>query len=161
MVLFSLLLAWLNRLAVNLAAVCLVAMTLLVAWQVFARFVLNQSPAWAEPVVILLMSWFIFLGAAVGTREGFHLSFEVLAHALPPGGRRLLDAVSDLVVGGFGLAMLWYGTQLAMGTWSATMPALGLPNGVGYLPLATGGAIIALFSLERLMQRRRDAGAEV
>ena len=55
-------------------------MTVFVAWQIFGRYVLNQSPSWTEPASLLLMSWFILLGSAVGVREGNHLGFEIGLH---------------------------------------------------------------------------------
>ncbi len=58
-------------------------MTVFVAWQVFCRYVLNDSPSWTEPGAVMLMSWFIFLGAAVGVRENYHLGFDVLLYVLP------------------------------------------------------------------------------
>ena len=61
-------LSWLGTLSLWMAGVGLVAMTLIVAWQVFCRYVLNDSPSWTEPGAVMLMSWFIFLGAAVGVR---------------------------------------------------------------------------------------------
>ena len=36
----------------------------------------------------MLMSWFIFLGAAVGVRENYHLGFDVLLYVLPKGGKK-------------------------------------------------------------------------
>ncbi|MBW3611651.1 MAG: hypothetical protein KY438_08980, partial [Actinobacteria bacterium] len=48
------------------AGIGLVAMSLIVLWQVFLRFVLNWNNSWTELTAILIMSWFIFLGAAVG-----------------------------------------------------------------------------------------------
>ena len=73
----------LARLALWLAGAGLIVMTGMVAWQVFARYVLNASPSWTEPASIMVMSWFIFLGAAVGVRENFHMGFDVLVHFLP------------------------------------------------------------------------------
>ena len=64
-------------------------MTVFVGWQVFGRYVLNDSPSWTEPASLLLMSWFILLGSAVGVREGVHLGFEIgpaLRAAGPCGG---------------------------------------------------------------------------
>ena len=58
-------------------------MTAFVAWQVFGRYVLNRSPSWTEPGSVMLMSWFIFLGAAVGVRENNHMGFDVLLYVLP------------------------------------------------------------------------------
>ncbi len=75
------------RLALWLAGVGLVLMTVFVAWQVFCRYVLNDSPSWTEPGSVMLMSWFIFLGAAVGVRENYHLGFDVLLYVLPKAAR--------------------------------------------------------------------------
>jgi TRAP-type C4-dicarboxylate transport system permease small subunit len=141
------------RAALLLSALGLVLMTAFVAWQVFGRYVLNASPSWTEPAAIMLMSWFIFLGAAVGIREGYHLSFDVLLYVLPAGAKGWLHSLSDVAVIAFGAAMVWYGLQLAAGTWAATIPALGLPGGFDFLPVVAGGALVVIFSAERLARR--------
>ncbi|MFN3613497.1 MAG: TRAP transporter small permease [Rubrimonas sp.] len=141
------------RLGLWLASLGLVLMTAFIAWQVFGRYVLNSSPSWTEPAAVMLMSWFIFLGAAVGVREGYHLSFDVVLYFLPEGARRALHTVSDVVVMGFGAAMAWFGLDLVLGTWSATLPSLGLPGGMAFLALVSGGALVSLFSLERILRR--------
>lgn len=128
----------------------LLLMTLFVAWQIFGRYVLNDSPSWTEPAALLLMSWFILLGSAIGVREGSHLGFETLLHHAPRPVRRAMLALTEVLVIGFGLAMTWYGTELAVETWSANMAGLPIPQGMDYLPLSFGGALIALFALEKL-----------
>ncbi|MET0532571.1 MAG: TRAP transporter small permease [Microvirga sp.] len=127
-------------------------MTLFVSWQIFGRYVLNESPSWTEPASLLLMSWFILLGSAVGVREGNHLGFEIGLHSAPPALRRGMLAVTEVLVIGFGGAMAWYGTDLAVGTWSAAMPGLPIPQGMDYVPLVVGGVLIALFALEKLVR---------
>ena len=57
----------------------------------------------------MIMSWFIFLGAAVGVRENYHLGFDVLLYVLPKGGKKGLRMISDLVVLAFAIGMIWYG----------------------------------------------------
>ncbi len=152
------LLGWISTLALYVAGIGLVLMTVFIAWQVFGRFVLNDSPSWTEPMAILLMSWFIFLGAAVGVREGYHMSFEVLLYVMPEGGRRILNYISDLAVLGFGFGMAFYGGQMAAKTWSSTIPGLGYSGAVTFFALIGGGVLITLFSLERIVVRA--AGAE-
>jgi TRAP-type C4-dicarboxylate transport system permease small subunit len=61
-------------------------------------------------------------------------------------------AVTEVLVFIFGGAMAWYGTALAVETWSAAMPGLPIPQGFDYVPLAVGGVLIALFSLEKLVR---------
>lgn len=140
-------------LALWLAGTGLVLMTVFVAWQVFGRFVLNDSPTWTESLSTIIMGWFVFLGAAVGIREGYHLSFDVLIHVLPQRAKLWLFTVSDLVVAGFGAGMFWFGWQLAAGTWDSTLPNVGLPTGVTYLALVFSGALMVIFSAERVARR--------
>lgn len=141
------------QVALWLAATGMVLMTAFVAWQVWGRYVLNSSPNWTEPVSVLLMGWFIFLGSAVGTREGFHLSFDLISHLVPRQARTVMDFTSDLVVLVFGIGMVFYGAQLARGTWSSTMPALHISGAHVFFPLIGGGVLTVLFTLERLARR--------
>jgi TRAP-type C4-dicarboxylate transport system permease small subunit len=142
--------ALLASVALWASGIGLVLMTLAVAWQVFGRYVLNSTPTWTEALSIQLMGWFILLGAAVGVREGYHLGFDILRIALPGLPARLMALVSHLVVLAFGLAMVWYGWDLVVGTWTATIPILGWPGGIDFLPLLGGGVLISLFTLEHL-----------
>jgi len=145
--------------ALYLAGAGLVAMSLIVFWQVFVRFVLNWNNNWTELTAILIMSWFIFLGAAVGVRENYHLGFDVLLYVLPKGSKKVLRTISDSVVLAFAVGMVVYGWQLVMLNWIARMPALGIPDGIRYLPLVGGGILIVLFSVERIVLR--FAGADI
>ncbi|MDF2799083.1 MAG: transporter small permease [Devosia sp.] len=136
-----------------LAGIGLVAMTAIVAYQVFMRFVINASPAWTESGSIMLMTWFIFLGAAVGVRENFHMGFDVLLYVLPPGAKPWLRALSDLCVLAFALGMVVYGSELAVRYWSTRIPVLGLPTSFTYFPIVLSGALMCLFAAERLLLR--------
>jgi TRAP-type C4-dicarboxylate transport system permease small subunit len=149
---FSRALSAVNLAALWIAGLGLISMTAFVGWQIFGRYVLNASPTWTEPAALLLMSWFILLGSASGVREGNHLGFEIGLHYAPPALRRLMLLATEILVFGFGLAMAWYGLDLAVETWAALMPGLPIPQGMDYLPLAAGGVLIALFSLEKLVR---------
>ena len=151
------LLSRLNTAALYIAGTGLVVMTAIVAWQVFCRYVLNDSPSWTEAGAVILMSWFIFLGAAVGVRENNHMGFDVLLYVLPPAGKKWLRMISDIVIFAFGLGMIWYGGTLIKLTWNTTLPALGISGAWDYVPLIGGGVLIALFSLERIAVRALGA----
>ncbi|MBO9587139.1 TRAP transporter small permease [Devosia sp.] len=136
-----------------IAGIGLVAMTAIVAYQVYMRFVVNASPPWTESGSIMIMSWFIFLGAAVGVRENFHMGFDVLLYFLPPAGKPWLRAVSDLAILAFAAGMVLYGGELALRGWSVRIPVLGLPQTFTYLPIVISGVLMCLFSLERILLR--------
>jgi TRAP-type C4-dicarboxylate transport system permease small subunit len=141
------------RLALWVAGTCLVIMTAMIAAQVFWRYVLNDSIVWTEPASVMIMGWFIFLGAAVGIREGYHLSFDVLLQVVPVPVKLVLHTISDLAVAGFGCGMIWFGTQLAVKTAGNKLPSLGISGAFDFIPIVAGGALIVLFSLERIARR--------
>lgn len=141
----------LNTASLMLAGIGLVLMTVIIGWQIFGRYVLNDSPSWTEPGALLLMSWFIILGAAVGVREGDHLGFEIGLHYAPPRLRLAMKVTTDVLVIGFGIAMTVYGWQLTAKTWGSKMAGISLPQGIDYLPLVIGGVLIALFAVEKLL----------
>lgn len=143
----------LSNAVLYLAGIGLVAMTIIVAYQVFMRFVINASPAWTEAGSIMIMTWFIFLGAAVGVRENFHMGFDVLLYVLPPSAKPWLRAISDICVFGFAVGMVFYGGELAIRYWSTRIPVLGLPTAFTYFPIVISGFLMCLFSLERLLLR--------
>lgn len=131
----------------------LVLMTILIAAQVFWRYILNDSIIWTEPASVMIMGWFIFLGAAVGIREGYHLSFDVLLFLVPDWAKLVLYSISDSVVAAFGLGMIWYGWQLAAKTAGNQIPSLGISGAFNFAPLVFGGILIFIFSIERMARR--------
>jgi TRAP-type C4-dicarboxylate transport system permease small subunit len=138
-----------GRASLHVAAAGLLAMTLVIAWQVFARFVLNDSPSWAEPLALLLMLYFVLLAAAVGVREGFHLGLTILVQALPARARALTEIAASLLVCAFGVLMAVNGSRLVEYTSGHVIPGLGVSRAFAYVPFAAAGVLIALFALER------------
>lgn len=152
----STLLDRLSRLALVLSAAGIVAMTAIVGWQVWGRYVLNDTPHWSESLAIFIMNWFILLGAAVGVHERFHIGIVFFKEAMPRPVRFGLEVVIHLAVAGFALAMIVHGGALARTTWSHTIPTLDLPRGLQYVPFVLSGALIILFSLNHLVRLFAD-----
>jgi TRAP-type C4-dicarboxylate transport system permease small subunit len=148
-----------SQASLYLAGFGLVAMTLIVFWQIYVRFVLGWSNSWTEVTAILVMSWFVFLGAAAGVRENSHLGFDVLLYVLPNGSKKVLRTISDIVVLTFAVGMIIYGWSLVQLQWKEKLPSIGISGAFRYLPLFVGGILIALFSAERIILRL--AGVEV
>lgn len=142
-----------GRLALWISGICLVLMTIFIAAQVFWRYVLNDSIVWTEPASVMIMGWFIFLGAAVGIREGYHLSFDVLLHFVPRQVKLTMHTLSDIAVSAFGFGMVWFGYQLAVKTAANKLPSLGISGAFDFMPLIGGGVLVVLFSFERILRR--------
>lgn len=149
----------LNRLsnaALYIAGFGMVVMTVIIGWQIFARYVLNDTPSWSEPLSLHLMLWFILFGAAVGVRESVHLGLDIVRYMMPERIQKLMDLTSLGFIVLFGIAMTWYSVLLSLGTWSAPIPVLGWPGGVDFFPMIGGGVLITLFALERFVDVALD-----
>lgn len=141
-----------SALLLRAGAVGLIAMTAIIGWQVFGRYVLNSSPSWAEQTALVLMIWYVFFAAAAGVREGFHIRILALESVLPPRGQRVMRFVAHLVVGACGIAIAVWGSELVLRTWSHVIPTLGLSRGFAYLPLPLSGVLIAFFTVELILE---------
>jgi TRAP-type C4-dicarboxylate transport system permease small subunit len=141
----------LAALSLALAALSLVGMALVQAWQVFARYVLNDAPGWTEPLALILMSFAVMFGAAVGVRAETHFAFQTLQHALSAPVQKGLRAVSRLIAAATGAGLFFYGGFLMLDDWGVSMPGAPLPAGSRFLALTIGGALIFIFAVERLV----------
>ena len=143
----------LARAALWISGAGLVLMTVLIACQVFWRYVLNDSISWTEPGSVMIMGWFIFLGAAVGIREGYHLSFDIVQHLVSERVKLWMQSISDLTVIAFGCGMVVYGTELAVNAAPNVLPSLGISGAFDFAPIVAGGVLVVLFSIERIARR--------
>lgn len=141
----------LATLVLGLAGVALVAMALVQAWQVFARYVLNDSPGWTEPLALLLMSFAVMFGAAVAVRRETHFAFQTFRDAAPGPMRWLLKSVSRLIAAASGAGLMALGGVLMVDEWPVAMAGAPLPSGLKFAGLCIGGALILLFAVERLL----------
>lgn len=144
---------WLTRLshAVSIVAgATLSGMTIILFWQVFARYVLNASPPWTESLALLLMLYFVLLAAATGVREGFHLRVRVAVDRMPPAVRGLLHRGADMLMAAFGVVMTVNGLKLAELMSGHAIPTLGITRASAYWPFVIGGTLIFVFSAERM-----------
>jgi TRAP-type C4-dicarboxylate transport system permease small subunit len=143
--------AFLARVSLQLAVAGLVAIIVCVTLQVFGRYVLNDTPTWAEALAMLLVLYVTMLGAAVGVREAGHIGLESLLVLVPDAVRLRLEMLIHVLVGLFGVLMAWNGGALALSVMDYKIPTLALSEAFNQAPIAIAGVLIALFSVEHLV----------
>lgn len=133
-----------------ISGVAIAAMSLVIPWGVYARYVLGTGSNWPEPVAVLLMVVFTFFGAACGYRAGAHIAVGMLVDRLPAGVQAVLVRVVDLLMVGICLFVIVWGTKLCLETMGQSLAELPwLPVGVTYLPLPLGSLATLVFVLEK------------
>lgn len=150
--------AVLARILLLLGAAGLSAMTVIIGWQVYARYVLNASPSWAEQLSLLLMIWYVLLAAAAGFHEGFHIRIIALQVSASERTARIMRLFAELMVLLCGAMMVIWGIELSNIIASHVIPSLGISRAWAYIPLPISGALIVLFSGTRLIGEMMEPG---
>lgn len=143
--------AALARLSLGLAVVGLLLVIVSVQWQVFGRYVLNDTPTWAEALAMLLVLFVTAFGLAVGVRDAGHIGLESMVALLPDVWRRRVELLIHALVGLFGALMVQGGWTWASAKWAEKKPMLPVPDGIDYVPLIIAGVLIVLFSIEHIL----------
>ena len=129
----------------------LVAVICAVSWQVFGRYVLNNTPTWAESLALLLVIYVTMLGVAVGVRDAGHIGLESLLVLAPDGLRLKMEYLIHALVMVFGAAMAWNCGELAISVWSYRLPTLWISEGWKYVPATVSGVLIVMFCIEHII----------
>jgi TRAP-type C4-dicarboxylate transport system permease small subunit len=146
-------------------------MALTVGWQVASRLLarlslrmgwppLVEPSRWTEELAGFQLAWVALLGAAYALRRGEHLGFDLLHQRLGPAGRRRADVLGSALVALFSLFVMGYGgLRLVLMTreLGQRTAALGWPMAVFYAVVPVAGVLLALFVVEALVQRLREA----
>lgn len=143
------------KVALVVAQVLLVGMVLLIAANVFMRYVLNSGIFWAEEISLVLAVWFIFIAMPLGVRKGLHISIHLFRNPAKWLDRTLniLKSVVEILVG---FVILRYGWILIQFTSRSIMPATELPSATLYLILPVSGILMLYEAITDLVGHDTD-----
>src|ERR1700761_1055387 len=106
---------------------------------------------WLQEVTSTLFIYAIFIGAAVATRRNDHLYLTAISEALHGTPRLLVEILIRLVVLGVALCLIWFGyINYLRGFGSFRLPS-GTPIASLYAIIPISGILIALFTIEQLV----------
>ena len=141
---------WLDVVLSRFLIVLMVLMVLDVSWQVFTRFVLQDSSSYTEELANFLLIWIGVLGASYAVRTKAHLGIDVLMQRLS--GRRKENAEISVYIMVFLFAlviMVIGGLRLVFITFSLDQisAAMGIRMGYIYMVLPLSGLLIMYYSV--------------
>lgn len=147
----------LNRLIEFILVVIFSLLVLDVLWQVFGRYVLNQSFSFTEEFARFALIWLSILGAAYlsGSRE--HLSMDFLVRKLSPEHKAKRMQVIEVLMFLFALVVMVIGggnlvfTTLQLGQVS---PAMNASLGFVYAIVPISGLLIMFYSVYNIAHYR-------
>lgn len=152
--------AAINRWIESLLFVLGFSMALIVANQVFFRYVLNQSLFWSEELARFLLVWLTFLGATAAYRRKAHPGIDAVYAKMPPALQKAAVITTHLVSMGLFTVMVYFGFEFAYFVRLQISPALHLPKWIILSIIPLSGLIFtvhgAAFLLEAIKRGSRD-----
>jgi TRAP-type C4-dicarboxylate transport system permease small subunit len=144
------------------AGIAIFFMSIIIPVGVFARYVLGFGAQWPEPIAMILMVIFTFLGAAASYRAGAHIAVAMLTDRLPANWRKYCVILVDICMLAICLFGVVYGTKLCLGTMEQNLAELPwLPVGFTYAPLPLGALLTLFFVIEKIVFGSQHARAVV
>ena len=156
---FTTICARIARISLQIGVAGLVLIIACVSYQVFGRYVLNNTPTWAESLALLLVLYVTMLGCAVGVRDAGHIGMELLGPVLPQRLMQPLEILVHLLTMLFGALLAWNCVLMFHSVSGYKIPTLGVSESWRYVPMVIAGLLIILFSIEHIVALRR--GEEV
>jgi TRAP-type C4-dicarboxylate transport system permease small subunit len=106
---------------------------------------------WLQEATSTLFIYAIFVGAAVATRRNDHLYLTAISESMHGTSRLIVEITLRIVVLAVAACLIWYGYQNYLrGFGSFRLPS-GTPIASLYAVIPLSGVLIALFSIEQLV----------
>ena len=111
---------------------------------------------WLQEFTSALFIYAIFIGAATATRRNDHLYLTAISESMHGTPRIIVEIVTRLVVLAVSICLIWYGyLNYVRGFGSFRLPS-GWPIAYLYIIIPLCGILIALFTVEQLVNGIRN-----
>lgn len=124
----------------------LVLMIVIVCTAVFTRKIANFVFPWSEEVTLLCLTWFTFMGIAIGFRERLHIGMDMLEGFCSKRALDIWDRCIDIFIFFFGLYLVVYGWEFSWMMKDSIMAATEIPNMVQYVVIPITGVLTCIYS---------------
>lgn len=132
--------------------IMLAIMSVLISWQVFARFIVGSSLTFSEEASRFLMIWLVMLGTAYSIKEGSIIAIDILQSLLKGKLLKFLRLLMSLVGCAFYVIMIVYGFKMAQSVSFQIAPTTGLSMFWPMLAIPVGGVLMFINTISVLIE---------
>lgn len=129
----------------------LLIMTVLIFWQVFARFVVGKPLYFSDEIARFAMIWLTFIGAGYAFRQGLLISVDIVLEYSGPLLSRILRLLIITFSAIFAIILVVYGFELVGRVANQTAPSTRVSMMWPYLAVPLGGVVVLINSFGLLI----------
>lgn len=123
-------------------------MAAVVFYQVFTRYILDDSAGWTEEIARYFLVAVVFIGASMSVRKNNHIQVDYFFRLMPKGMARVLSTFVDLVRCAFLGYATWLTWLLIQRIGHQQMAIIDLPVGWVFGAMLFGFALMFLRALQ-------------
>ena len=132
-----------------LAALMLV-MTVLIGWQVIARFIVGESLTFSEEVSRFVMVWLVLLGAAYAAKNGRLMKVDIVEHMLSGRAKSTVIMVAGVLSIVFYLVLVVFGFFIVSAVSYQMTPATEVSMSIPMAALPVGGILLVINTIHQM-----------
>jgi TRAP-type C4-dicarboxylate transport system permease small subunit len=137
-------------------------MVVVIAVQVFMRYIMHNSLPWSEEFSRYCFIWLVYLGVSYAVKQDRHMRIDVVFLALKGKMKIVLAMAGNLMFLFFAVFALIYGYEITMKllTWGQLSPALKIPVGFVYLAGPVGMGLTAIRLIQNLVSQAKHLASK-
>jgi TRAP-type C4-dicarboxylate transport system permease small subunit len=134
--------------------------TVLVFLQVVFRYFFKSPISWAEELTMLTFQWCVFLGAAIGVRQGIHFKLDFLTRHFSTKIKFYAEIFTSLIIAIVALTMVLKGWSMVLLTKNSFFATFKLSRGIAYAAIPVSGILIIIYLIPIFMKQINIKGKE-
>jgi TRAP-type C4-dicarboxylate transport system permease small subunit len=139
-----------NFLAYTIAVLAVVALVIVLALQVYSRYIAQAPISWTVEVSAMLMTWLSFMGASIGVYHKTHMSVEFVNKRFSPRWMKIDEIGIHVFIFFFAAIVAYYGTIFVRDTNYVTT-VLRISLAWQFLSITLSAVFMAIHSLYHIV----------
>lgn len=133
-----------NKLENFLIMLGLSSMGIVLAYQVFMRYVVNRPVIWSEEFARYVFVWFTYLGASYGVKRKAHIRLSFLHERLPRKLQILINIITNLIMVVVFLYLVPYGIEAVKYQHELLSSAMQIPLSYIFVAIPIGLTLVSI-----------------
>jgi len=132
------------------ALISLGSMILIVAIQVFTRFLMESTPHWTEEAARIFFIYSVAFGTATGIKNGDFIRLNLIGKYLSSRYDKLLNIFTEMATIAFAITLIIHSIKFIRLGMDELSPALEITMGFVFISITIIGLSILIFTFENL-----------
>lgn len=123
---------------------------IIIAFQIFFRYVLDAPLWWSEQTARCLFIWMMMLSVPIIFRRKGAVAFDLLVNLLPAKPKEVIHILVQCIIMFFSISYCYYGIQLCIQTGDRVISGIEIPQNLMYIAAPIAMFILTLVILEQM-----------